>query len=92
MRSNSLNSSDEAFAGCLVVLYMLTPKDYTSAAMSSEWTLFFAVGAVVAGGLAAWNYFSPGSKLRRRRKKSHSRIEATAHRPMVKCSVRPRKK
>jgi hypothetical protein len=45
--------------------------------------------------LIAWvsiSLLSPGAKLRRRRRKNHSRIESTSNRPAVRFSVRPRRK
>jgi hypothetical protein len=58
----------------------------------SEWLILFLAGL---GVLAAWigfGVFSPSAKLRRRRRKSHTRIQSTSNRPAVRFSVRsPRK-
>jgi hypothetical protein len=57
-----------------------------------EWLIVFLAGLSV---LVAWigiSFLSPNAKLRRRRRKSHSRIQSTANRPAVRFSVRsPRK-
>jgi hypothetical protein len=57
-----------------------------------EWLMLSLAGLIV---LAAWigvGLFSPSAKLRRRRRKSHTRIESTSNRPAVRFSVRsPRK-
>ncbi|HTL58926.1 MAG TPA: hypothetical protein VL361_24780 [Candidatus Limnocylindrales bacterium] len=54
----------------------------------SEWLLFWLAGVIVLGVWAGFSFFSPSAKLRRRRRKSHNRLESTANRPTVRFSVR----
>jgi hypothetical protein len=57
-----------------------------------EWLILFLAGLCV---LAAWivlSFLSPGARLRRRRRKSHNRIQSTSNRPAVRFSVRSPKK
>ena len=58
--------------------------------MRGEWFLIIAVIvlAVLAGG--AW--ISREARLRRRRRKSHTRVVSKTTRPTVRFSVRPSKK
>lgn len=57
-----------------------------------EWFLLWTVALIALGLWAAFGFLSSSAKLRRRRRKSHSRIESTANRPTVRFSVRPPKK
>jgi len=60
--------------------------------MNHEWLILFLSGLSV---LVAWIFFyflSPDAKLRRRRRKNHSRIQSTSNRPAVRFSVRSPKK
>jgi hypothetical protein len=52
------------------------------------WTVAVVAFAVLAGG--AWA--SREARLRRRRRKSHTRIVSKTNRPMIRLSVRPPKK
>lgn len=55
--------------------------------------LLLAAGFLVA--IAIWgfsHYFSHDAKLGRRRRRSNTRLEPKANRPMVRLSVRTRKK
>jgi hypothetical protein len=53
--------------------------------------IFWLVGLVVVGCWLGLGLFSPGAKLRRRRRKSHSRVVSKTTRPSVRFSVRPPK-
>jgi len=57
-----------------------------------EWLIVFLAGVCVLVAWIGFTFLSPSAKLRRRRRKSHNRIESTANRPAVRFSVRfPRK-
>jgi cytochrome c biogenesis protein CcdA len=60
--------------------------------MHDVWYVFGAAGVVVAAFLF-WNFaLKPEARLRRRLRKTHSRIVSKARRPTVRFSVRlPRK-
>ncbi len=54
--------------------------------------LVWGLVGLMGVGLALWfAVASPEARMRRRRRKSHSRIVSKAKRPMVKFSVRPPK-
>jgi hypothetical protein len=57
--------------------------------MSADWFVFFII-ALIAVGLVITLAFqlSPDARLRRRRRKSHSRIVSKSSRPSVKFSVK----
>jgi len=53
--------------------------------------IFWLVGVLVVGTWLLLTFFTPGARLRRRRRKSHSRIVSKTNRPSVRFSVRPPK-
>lgn len=58
--------------------------------MTFESGLYWYLGIMGALLACAVAYqFTPASRLRRRRRKSHSHIETKVRRPMVRFSVRP---
>jgi hypothetical protein len=60
--------------------------------MRGEYLIWLALG--LAMGLVLWTSltrFSPGARLRRRLRKTHSRIVSKARQPSVKFSVKPPK-
>ena len=59
--------------------------------MRDDLLLFVLLAIVGLGGALALAAFSPAAKLRRRRRKSHSRIVSKSRRPMIRFSVRPPK-
>ena len=55
-------------------------------------SLLFGLLVIFGLGFAGWfALLSPSARLRRRRRKSHSRIISKGRRPMVRFSVRPPK-
>lgn len=60
--------------------------------MHMSGSIFWLAGLGAAGLWAAGTLFSREARLQRRRRKSHSRIIAKTHRPMVRFNVRPPKK
>jgi len=60
--------------------------------MHSEWLAWWLVGLIAFGVLAALAFqVSRPARLRRRRRKSHSRIVSKSKQPAVRLSVRPPK-
>jgi hypothetical protein len=54
--------------------------------------IWFAIGLIAAAALVVLAFnLSSEARLRRRRRKSHSRIISTARQPTVKFSVKPPK-
>ncbi len=54
--------------------------------------IFALVGVVVVGCWLGVSFLSSDARMRRRRRKSHSRIFSKTNRPSVRFSVRPPKK
>ena len=60
--------------------------------MHSEWLAWWSIGVIAVGALAAVAFqMSRPARLRRRRRKSHSRLVSKSKQPTVKFSVRPPK-
>jgi len=57
-----------------------------------DWLVLVLVVLIALTAWAAFWLLSPSAKLRRRRRKSYSRIQSTSNRPSVRFSVRLRKK
>ncbi|SPE51850.1 hypothetical protein SBV1_1440040 [Verrucomicrobia bacterium] len=57
---------------------------------NGDWLLWCFIGLLVAGVLAVLLIqLAPEARLRRRRRKSHSRIVVKTNRPVVRLSVHP---
>jgi formate-dependent nitrite reductase membrane component NrfD len=60
--------------------------------MRGDWFIWMIVGLVAVGlVITLFSQLSPEAKLRRRRRKSHSRIVSRSARHSVKFSVKPPK-
>jgi len=73
-------------------LYTPRGKTYKSTMKHSEWLIFWLVGLLILGGWSLFILLSRSARLRRRRRKSHGRIQSTSNRPAVRFSVRSPKK
>lgn len=56
------------------------------------WLALLGVVIIATGVWALRHFFSPEARLDRRRRRSNSRVISNAKRPMVRFSVRARKK
>jgi hypothetical protein len=54
--------------------------------------MFWLIGLVMIGVWGGVALFSRGARMRRRRRKSHTRLTSKVNRPMVRFSVRTPKK
>ena len=73
-------------------LYRARP-DGLKEIMRGEYLIWLTVGlAVVFLVAASLSRFSPGARLRRRLRKTHSRIVSKSRQPSVKFSVKPPRK
>jgi len=60
--------------------------------MRSEWLVWLVIGMAAAGLVIAVSFLLSGeARLRRRRRKSHSRVISKTNRPSVRFSVKPPK-
>ncbi len=59
--------------------------------MHDDLLVWGLIGLLALGGLIWFAVVSPEARLRRRRRKSHSRIVSKSRHPTVKFSVRPPK-
>jgi hypothetical protein len=75
-------------ASLFTLLYLTTNKMFVKRAE----LIFWLAGIILVAGWLATAYLSPNARLRRRRRKSHSRIVSKTNRPSVRFNVRPPKK
>jgi hypothetical protein len=74
-------------------LYNARDKIYKPSVLKGNAVVLAIVVLVGIGlGLAFTSYFSEEARMRRRRRKSHSKIISKTRRPIVRFSVRPPKK